>query len=68
MEGEFQMRTTLVAALAAAALAAPTAALAGNPLPPPVEPEIIVADTGSSAQGIVVPVLALIFAAAALAN
>ena len=52
-------------ALAAAMAVASTAAFAGNPLPPAPDPVVIVEDTGSSAQGIIVPILAIVLIAAA---
>jgi hypothetical protein len=55
-------------ALAAAMSLAATAAFAGNIEPTPVEPIVIVEDTSSSAGGIIVPVLALILIATAIAT
>ena len=56
-------------ALAAALSAAATTAYAGNIAPAPMEPEpvVIVEDTGNSAAGIVVPIIAVILIAAAIA-
>jgi hypothetical protein len=59
-------------ALAAALSLGATAAFAGNlepaPVEPAVEPIVIVEDTSSTAGGIVVPLLALILIAAAVAS
>ncbi|UWQ18277.1 hypothetical protein [Jannaschia sp. M317] len=55
-------------ALAAALSVAATTAFAGNIAPAPVEPVVIVEDTSSSAGGILVPLLALVLLAAAVAS
>ena len=57
-------------ALAAALSAAATTSYAGNIAPAPVEPEpvVIVEDTGSSATGIIVPILAIVLIAAVVAS
>ncbi|MBF9033020.1 hypothetical protein HKCCE2091_02120 [Rhodobacterales bacterium HKCCE2091] len=54
-------------ALAAALSVAATSAFAGGYAEPMVEPVVIVEDTSSSAGGILVPILALILIAAAVA-
>jgi hypothetical protein len=54
-------------ALAAAMSLAAGSAFAGNIEPAPVEPVVIVEDTSTSAGGVIVPVLALILIAAAIA-
>ncbi|MBL3568290.1 hypothetical protein DSD19_09830 [Rhodovulum sp. BSW8] len=55
-------------ALAAAFAVAATSAFAGGYSEPMIEPEVIAQDTSSSAQGILVPVLALILIAAVASN
>ncbi|SFI41803.1 hypothetical protein [Jannaschia pohangensis] len=54
---------------AAIAVATATTAAAGNTAPAPVEPQVIVSDTSSSAgEGYIVPLLFLVFLANALGN
>ncbi len=55
-------------ALAAALSVVATGAFAGGMVEPVIEPVVIVEDTTSSAGGVLVPVLALILIAAAIAN
>jgi len=55
-------------ALAASLSIVATGAFAGGYVEPAVEPVVIVEDTSSSAGGILVPILALILIAAAIAH
>ncbi|WP_414898941.1 hypothetical protein [Rhodovulum sp. YEN HP10] len=55
-------------ALAAAFAATASTAFAGGYSEPVIEPEVIVQDTSSSAQGVLVPLLALILVAAVASN
>jgi len=55
-------------ALAAAFAATASTAFAGGYAEPVIEPEVIVQDTSSSAQGVIVPLLALILVAAVASN
>ncbi|ARC87221.1 hypothetical protein [Rhodovulum sp. MB263] len=55
-------------ALAAAFAATASTAFAGGYSKPVIEPEVIVQDTSSSAQGVLVPLLALILVAAVASN
>jgi hypothetical protein len=56
-------------ALAAALSVAASTAFAGNIEPAPVEPEpmVIVEDTATSSAGVIVPIIALVLLAAAIA-
>ncbi|ANB33180.1 hypothetical protein M2324_000779 [Rhodovulum sulfidophilum] len=60
-------KLALAAAFAATAATASTA-FAGSYAEPVIEPEVIVQDTSSSAQGVIVPLLALILVAAVASN
>jgi len=55
-------------ALAAALSIVATGAFAGGYVQPVMEPVVVVEDTSSSAGGILVPILALILIAAAVAH